>query len=653
MRKNIFYIIIIFCLNQELICQNKDHDISIVSLDSLLNIKINSASKHWQKTDEAPSTVSIITSDDIEKFGYRTLDEALNSLAGFYTSYDRNYSYVGVRGFSRPTDYNDRILLLINEHPINENIFGSSPTGSDLGLPMESIERIEVIRGPGSALYGTGAMFAVINIVTKTGKSFNKTTIKAGLGNLGRYSGNVNYGTDTQSGADIFVTAEYFKQYGNNLYYKQFDTDSTNHGIVSNLDKEEYYDVLASLNYDNFSLQAKYSNRIKYIPTAPFSVIFNDPRTKTVDGYNFIDANYTIPFSETHKILLRTSLDNYLYKGVWPYVEYLQQEESNGLWWTFSLQDSWSMSSSNMLISGIEFKKDLNAEYKIFDSSSTYFEMNKLNSVFSFFLQDELQILKNLSLNCSFRFDDYSNMKGYLSPRAALIYNILPVTTLKFIVGSSLRAPSPYELYFQDPLNNFLQNPNLSPERILTGEFVVEQRFSKKIYSTFSLYSYNVHDLIDQKLNTADSSLQYQNFSKVHAFGVDADINYSSQEGIRAYLRYSYQLAMDPSSEEVLSNSPAHLLKAGLILPLNKTFNCATEIIYETDRICVDGSATNSFVLANLAISTNKLFDRIKIHLKINNLFNTAYSYPGGYEHLQPSIMQDRRTYFLTAELEF
>jgi iron complex outermembrane receptor protein len=634
-------------------CQDRDHDINIVSLDSLLNIKINSASKHWQKTDEAPSTVSIITSDEIEKYGFRTLDEALNSLAGFYTSYDRNYSYLGVRGFSRPTDYNDRILLLINEHPLNENIFGSSPTGSDLGMPMESIDRIEIIRGPGSSLYGTGAMFAVINIVTKTGKSFGKTSIKTGFGNLGRYTGNLNYGSYTQSGADIFVTAEYYKQYGVNLYYKQFDTDSTNHGIAANLDQEEYYDILASLSYNNLNVQAKFSNRIKYIPTAPYSVIFNDGRTKTMDGYNYINANYTIPFSETHKILFKTSLDNYLYSGVWPYTESLQHDESNGIWWTSSLQDSWSMSSSNLLISGIEFKKDLNAKYRIWDEYSTYFEMNNLNSVFSFFLQDELQIFKNLSLIGSFRFDNYSNMKGYLSPRAALVYNILPITTLKFIVGSSLRVPSPYELYYQDPISNFRQNPGLSPERIITSEFVVEQRFSKKIYSTISLYSYKVQNLIDQKLNTADSSLRFQNFSKVDAIGVDADINYSSQEGIRAYLRYSYQNAEEPSSDVVLSNSPAHLIKAGLILPINRTFNCATEIIYETNRLCVDGSETNSFMLVNLSLSTNKIFDHIKMQLKINNLFNTAYSYPGGYEHVQPYIMQDGRTYFFTADFDF
>ena len=618
-----------------------------------LTLKLILHQKHWQKTDEAPSTVSIINSDEIEKFGYHTLDEALNSLAGFYISYDRNYSYLGTRGFGRPTDYNDRILLLVNEHPINENIFGSSPTGNDLGMPIESIDRIEIVRGPGSALYGTGAMFAIINIVTKTGKSFDKTTINAGLGSLGRYSGNLSYGTYTKNDVDIFVSAEYYKKHGDNLYYKQFDTDTTNHGIAKDLDQEEYYDVLATLSYKNFSLQTKISNRIKYIPTASYSVLFNDGRTKTEDGYNFINASYTIPFSETQKISLRTSLDYYRYRGVWPYTDYLQQDGSNGLWWTFNLQDSWSMSSSNMLISGFDFKKDISAEYKIWSGSTTYYDLNKTNSVFSFFLQDEYQIKKNLSLIGSFRLDSYSNTNVYLSPRAAIVYNILPVTTLKFIVGSSLRVPSPYELYYEDPISNFLPNPSLSPERIITGEFVLEQRFSKKIYSVFSFYSSSVDNLIDQNLNIVDSSLQFQNFSKVHAIGIDADINYSSQEGIRAYLRYSYQHATNPSNGEVLSNSPAHLIKAGLILPVNRTFYCATEIIYETKSLCLDGLETNNFLLVNLSVSTNKLFDHLKMHLKINNLFNTAYSYPGGYEHVQPSILQDGRTYLLNTEFEF
>ena len=208
MKKELFFLLSFLILNEKALCQDKGQDISNLSLDSLLNVKISTASKYEQRTSEAPSAVSVIYSNDIEKFGYKTLNEVLNGIGGFYISYDRNYSYVGVRGFSRPTDYNDRILLLVNNHPMNENIFGASPMGTDLGLSLSSIDRIEVVRGPGSALYGTGAMFAVINIITKSGKNFDRYSLSLGGGSLGRYSGTFNFGKEIANNLDVFVSAK-------------------------------------------------------------------------------------------------------------------------------------------------------------------------------------------------------------------------------------------------------------------------------------------------------------------------------------------------------------------------------------------------------------------------------------------------------------
>ena len=139
----------------------------VLSLDSLLNTKISSAAKYQQTISEAASSVTIITAEDIQRHGYQTLPEALAATRGFYLSYDRNYAFLGARGFSRPSDYNNRILLLVDGNATNEGIFGGAPVGTDLGVPLSSLERIEIVRGPGSALYGTGAIFAVVNLVTK------------------------------------------------------------------------------------------------------------------------------------------------------------------------------------------------------------------------------------------------------------------------------------------------------------------------------------------------------------------------------------------------------------------------------------------------------------------------------------------------------
>jgi outer membrane receptor for ferrienterochelin and colicin len=105
------------CGSWELHAQSQSgQDVMSLSIEELAQTKVFTASRHAEKSREAPSSVSIITADDIKKHGWRTLGDALASLRGFYTSYDRNYEYLGVRGFMRPGDFNSRILLMINGH---------------------------------------------------------------------------------------------------------------------------------------------------------------------------------------------------------------------------------------------------------------------------------------------------------------------------------------------------------------------------------------------------------------------------------------------------------------------------------------------------------------------------------------------------------
>ena len=87
-----------------------------------------------------------------KRYGYRTLADILRSVRGFYVTNDRNYSYLGVRGFSRPGDYNARILLLVDGHRLNDNIFGAALIGTEFPLDVDLIERVEIIRGPSSSL---------------------------------------------------------------------------------------------------------------------------------------------------------------------------------------------------------------------------------------------------------------------------------------------------------------------------------------------------------------------------------------------------------------------------------------------------------------------------------------------------------------------
>src|SRR4029079_16860046 len=128
--------------------------------------RVFAASDRLQPGTEAQWSATIVTADQISRYGYRTLADILAATRGFFVSNDRNYSYVGARGFNRPGDYSTRILLLVNGHRVKDNVYDQASVGLDFGIDAAMFERVEIVRGPASSLYGTNALFAIVNVVT-------------------------------------------------------------------------------------------------------------------------------------------------------------------------------------------------------------------------------------------------------------------------------------------------------------------------------------------------------------------------------------------------------------------------------------------------------------------------------------------------------
>jgi len=129
-------------------------DVMDLGLEDLVKVEIDSvfgASGYKQKVTDVPASITIVTAEEIRRYGYRTLADILRSVPGFYVTGDRNYSYLGERGFGRPGDYNSRVLLLVDGHRTNDNLFDQALIGTEFPVDVDLIERVEVIRGPNSS----------------------------------------------------------------------------------------------------------------------------------------------------------------------------------------------------------------------------------------------------------------------------------------------------------------------------------------------------------------------------------------------------------------------------------------------------------------------------------------------------------------------
>jgi outer membrane receptor for ferrienterochelin and colicins len=316
--QSVFGLFTIFTLALTAIAQQETKDLSEASLEELSNIQVYSASKHMQSASDAPSSVTVITRDEIQKYGFRTLADILESVRGFYITCDRQYSYVGVSGVNRPEAYNSRVLLLIDGHRTNNNIYDQALIGPEFALDIDLIERVEIVRGPSSSLYGTSAFLAVINVITRKADQLKGWELAFDPASFGAYQGRVSYGA-TYRGMDIVLSAGFYNSLGQTLFYPEFNTPGTDNGINRNSDYESYQHYLATVSFRGFTLQGVFSDRNKGIPTGAFATVFDDPQNHDFDSLRYFDLSYQRPVTQTWDLAARTAVSRHVYDGVYAY----------------------------------------------------------------------------------------------------------------------------------------------------------------------------------------------------------------------------------------------------------------------------------------------------------------------------------------------
>lgn len=627
-------------------------DLSLEELMTLDAGHVFGASERLQPVTEAPASVSFITADEIARFGYRTLADILRSVRGMYVSDDRNFSFVGVRGFGNPGDYNSRILLLVNGHRVNDNVFGQAEIGAEFGMDPATFERVEIIRGPASSLYGDSAFFAVVNVITKTGASLDGGSASVEAGTLGTRILRGSLGHVFGNGVDLAMMATHEQSTGvDRLYFPELDSPSTNAGIAEGLDGERVGQFYGRLSYRNLTFVGAYGTRRRDVPTASFGTIFNEQehRERTTDRHTLLDAEYVRQFGDT-RLALRGSFDRFTYDGTYPMAGdepdgplLVGLNSVNGVRWTAGARATRPLGTRHTLTAGVEYIDNVHQdqESRYLDPPIPLLDLNRRSQQTGVYLQDEVKLAPWLIGTIGLRYDGYEQFMR-VTPRAALIAMPSPTQSYKYLFGSAFRAPNAYELnavYFGDRVNA------LRPEAIDTHEVVWERYTGDWLRTSLSGYWYRADRLIT---STADPEAflgaTYVNQGEVRARGLEVESQMRLWHGWQAWASYALQRAVDQDTARDLPNSPRQMLKGRLSIPGPTAQSyLAVEAQYLGARQSLAGRRVEPATTMHVTV-TQPLGPSWELIGTVRNLFDVEYYDPASSAHLQDVIPQNGRT---------
>jgi iron complex outermembrane receptor protein len=626
--------------------QPAQDELTSLPLEQLMQFEVDSVSKFLQKAADAPATISIVTAQDIKAYGYRTLGDILNSMRGLHVSNDRNYSYVGTRGFAVPGDYNTRVLLLVDGVRYNDGLYDQAPIGRDFGVDVDLIDRVEFISGPASAVYGSNALLGVINVITKNGGNFLGPNVAASTGSYDTREGRATIGNATPNGAMWLLSASRFTQDGQDLYYPEFDTPAQNNGIAENADYNRATTVLAKYRLNGFAVRLMHVDTTKGVPTASYDQTFNDNRSKSMDARTNLNIEYQRALNSTVSATGRLYLGHYTYEGDYVYEDgaLINRDTAHNDWIGGEAQLLIDSFEHHKLVVGSEYRYVSRIDQENFDVNPRfdYLDDNRSATIAGFYIQDSIALGERWILNLGNRLDRTADHTWTNNPRAGLIFQPDAQTSAKLLYGSAYRTPNAYERYYNAAVYPTISHSDLDNERITARELIIERAFNAAERISFSLFRNNIDRLIVLREGPAEGSLTYVNAGRVTTSGTEVEWQNAWSPRARLKISYSWQRTDDDSVDTLIS-SPHHLLKLNLTgaLPGKLSYGIAMRAISARDTF--DGHAPG-YGVVDLTLR-HEITDQLEIAATLYNALDKRYYDPSSAEHEQDMLQQDRRNF--------
>jgi outer membrane receptor for ferrienterochelin and colicins len=550
---------------------------------------VTTASTSAERASTAPATSVTITAEDLELYGIRSLDEAINFLSlGVITSDPLRTPDIGARGVLLPNDDGKHFLLLVNGHAMNDPLFGTARFDSGSGIPIDSIDHIEVIVGPGSVLYGSNAMLGVINVITKTGSE------DAG----GHVSGDYDIARSVRAGAgagarfddsnDVVAHGEYFERFGPDL---EFDLQPYEFSQGTNLDgdygpkaqrgrwggtvRDAYFTRSGSGivrwrlgDLELSVLGNTYQRGIPYA-TATLDVDFDDSESYALDRALRFEAKHYAVMSTLMQLTSRVYADTAdfqrrlnraaaaCFESDVPTCQAYKAGLARWLGTELRLALNWLDDSSLVTTFGVDArmrwvsaKEEFLSAQTLTPIAATRGRIDDSAGVVSPYIQQTWGPVPWLEMNAGARLDADERFDPIVSPRAAVAILPVPSTTLKTVYSQAFRAPSWSETHASE--RDQVAAPELEPEIVRSVEASIEQRFGSQrlLFGGFYTQWHNLvepHVLIAAEIAefqrrgelpiTASGISQFRNVSELVNYGYNGAYSGSLVEG---HLRYGF-----------------------------------------------------------------------------------------------------------------
>ena len=647
-----------------------------------------------QPVAAAPSVANVITRADIERMPAADLYDVLETVPGIHVSRSsyRLFPIVSIRGIH--ADKNPQVLMLANGVPLTQVFQGDR--GFSSHIPLASIERIEVIRGPGSALYGADAFAGVINIVTRSPHSIDGTEVgvrrgsfdsdTAWLQNGQRWNGiDVGFSLEYQDSSgddgrrvdndaqslfdglqgtdaslapgplatryqrlDSRLTLE-GRQWTGRVWYWGIRDSGVGPGLAQALDPAGGADVdsmLADFTWKTPATDAGWSTqtRVSYLDVNADShqVLYPPGAELPIGSDGNVDPSSSTDVTFTDGLIgdpgifeEHARLD---FSATWTGAANHVVRLASGAHYAHLDPEERKNYGPGVLESPSDGQTVDGALTNVTGTDAIYIPARTRRVIYAS-AQDEWRFAPDWNLTAGIRADEFSDFGSTVNPRLALVYNVRYDLTAKLLYGRAFRAPSFAELFTQ---NNpvIVGNEELDPEVINTLELAIDYQPRPTLHASASTYVYQVDDLIEFVPQSGNSPAMAENTRGVDGRGLELELDWRPADAWRLEGSLALQRAIDRRTDERLANAPGSQVK----LQADWDFAPRWQASLSADRVADrrrapddPRPAPDDFTLTSLNIQRDRLFGGWSAEFLVTNLFDVDAVYPSPYEPNAPA----------------